>query len=113
MSKKASISLAVLLTAASSAVFGAPAITLIDEDQFGADWPFTQPEMHLSCLPGSAVVVMDVDTAAMYPLNGPANQQAKRHGMKPLNEIWRDNPEIPGTKVGIGPVIEHGLKLCK
>lgn len=88
-------------------------IALIDQEQFGADWPFTQPEMHLSCLPGNAVVVMDVDTAAMYPVNGPANEQIKRYGMKQLNEIWHDSLEIPGTKISVGPIIERGLTLCK
>ena len=88
-------------------------ISLIDQEQLGDAWPFTQPEMHLSCLPGKAVVVMDVDTAAMYPLNGPAKQQAQRHGMKPLEEIWRDNPEIVGAKISVSSVIERGLALCK
>lgn len=106
------LSVSALLAAA---VFSAAAsgIVLINEKQFGADWPFTQPEMHLSCLPGKAVVVMDVDTAAMYPLNGPARQQTQRHGMKPLEEIWRDNPEIVGAKISVSSVIERGLALCK
>jgi len=102
-----------MLMAATAFTAAASGIALINEDQFGADWPFTKSEMHLSCLPGNAVVVMDVDTAAMYPVNGPANQQAKRRGMEPLNNVWRDNPEIAGTKVSISPVLERGLRLCK
>lgn len=88
-------------------------LALIDQEQFGDNWPFTPPEMHLSCLPGKAVVVMDVESGVMYPLNGSASQQAKRHGMAALSEIWRDNPRIPGTKVSVNPVINRGLQLCK
>lgn len=88
-------------------------IELISKEQLGEDWPFTAEEMHLSCLAGGAVVVMDVDTAEMYPVNGMANSQAKRNAMKPLAEIWLDNPEIEGAKISVNRIIERGLELCK
>lgn len=87
-------------------------ITIIDQDTFGAEWPFTQPEMHLACLQGSAVVVMDVNTGTMYPVNGVASGKANSMAMEPLASIWRDSAEIPGTKVSVGPVIARGLELC-
>lgn len=103
-----------MLTISSPAAMASPnPITIIAEEDFGSDWPFTQPEMHLTCLPDAAVVVMDVNTAAMYPLNGPARNQAKQLGMQPLNDIWRENPAIPGTRVTVGPVIRQGAELCE
>lgn len=87
-------------------------LALIDQDTFGAEWPFTQPEMHLACLQGSAVVVMDVNTGVMYPVNGVANGKAASMGMQPLESVWRDSPTLPGTKISIGPVIQRGLDLC-
>ncbi|MEO1819449.1 DUF2511 domain-containing protein [Pseudomonas sp.] len=87
-------------------------ITIIDQETFGAEWPFTQPEMHLACLQGSAVVVMDVNTGAMYPVNGIASGKANSMAMEPLESVWLDSTEFPGTKVSVGPVIERGLALC-
>lgn len=86
---------------------------LISAVDFGAAWPFTVEEMHLSCLPGNAVVVMDSETGAMYPVNGAASSRAEQLALDPLDKVWRDNPEIEGLKISVGPVIEQGLKLCK
>lgn len=88
-------------------------IELISKEQLGEDWPFTTEEMHLSCLAGGAVVVMDVETAEMYPVNGVAIGQSKRNAMKPLSDIWLDDPEIQGAKISVSRIIESGLKLCK
>ena len=30
----------------------------------------------------------------------------------PINEIWKDNAEIPGTKVSVGPLIQLALEQC-
>lgn len=88
-------------------------IELISKEQLGEDWPFTAEEMHLSCLAGGAVVVMDVETAEMYPVNGVASGQSKRNAMKPLSDIWLDDPEIQGAKISVSRVISLGLRLCK
>lgn len=85
---------------------------LISAEASGDAWPFTLAELHLQCLPGRAVVVMDVESGAMYAVNGHANAKARALALEPLEKIWRDNPAIPGTKVSIGPVIEQGLALC-
>ncbi|RHW21709.1 DUF2511 domain-containing protein [Pseudomonas jilinensis] len=89
-----------------------PGIVLISEEDFGDRWPFTQPEMHLTCLPGNAVVVMDVNSGVMYPVNGVANGKAQQMGMESLQTIWLENPNIEGTKISVGPIIEQGLSLC-
>lgn len=86
---------------------------LISAEALGDAWPFTVAEMHLQCLPGSAVVVTDVETGLMYPLNGTAKAKANQLALEPIDKVWRDNPTIPGTKVSIGPVLDQGLQLCK
>lgn len=97
----------------SQAAPASPGVVLISEEDFGERWPFTQPEMHLSCLPGKAVVVMDVNTGAMYPINGVASSKAQQMGMEPLETVWREHPELEGLRVDIGPVIQQGLGLCR
>lgn len=96
-----------------SAVAAAGTIDLVSAEDYGAAWPFTGEEMHLLCMAGSAVVASDPESGRMYPLNGTARSQAQRLGLDQLEAVWRDNPENPGTKVSIGPLIERGLALCK
>lgn len=86
---------------------------LISADDFGAAWPFTVEEMHLSCMNGNAVVVADAETGVMYALNGVARNNASRLALEPLDKVWRADPANQGAKVDLGPVIEQGLKLCK
>lgn len=86
---------------------------LISADDYGTAWPFTVEEMHLSCLPGNAVVVMDSETGAMYPLNGIARSKASALALEPLDKVWRADPNNSGAKVDLGPLIEKGLQLCK
>lgn len=86
---------------------------LISAEQFGAGWPFTVEEMHLTCFPGNALVVSDAETGVMYPLNGVAKAKAGALGLEPIDKVWREDPDIAGAKLSLGPVIEQGLKLCK
>lgn len=86
---------------------------LIDAESFGSPWPFTFEEAYVACHAGRAVTVMDAESGRMYPLNGAANTQAAKLGLEPLAPVWRDNPELPGTKVSVGLVIEKGLTLCQ
>lgn len=86
---------------------------LISADDYGTAWPFTVAEMHLSCLPGNAVVVMNSETGAMYPVNGAASGRAKQLALDPLDKVWRADPYNSGAKVDLEPLIEQGLQLCK
>ena len=86
---------------------------LISASEYGDKWAFEPEQLLLSCIGGLAVVVMDPVTEEAYPLNGPANVQAKRLQLAPLANIWKDNAELPGTKVSVGPFIERGLSICK
>lgn len=49
----------------------------------------------------------------MWPLNGYARQQHANWGAEPATEpIWLENPRIPGTRISIGPLIDHARSLC-
>ena len=39
--------------------------------------------------------------------------QAKKNGWREIDEIWKANPGIPGTKINMGPLLDKGLSLCK
>lgn len=85
---------------------------LITRKEYGDAWPFTLDELQLFCLQG-AVIVSNVDTGDSYPINGVASGRADTLRLFPLEQIWRDNPEIAGTKVSVGPLIERGLTMCE
>ncbi|SFT49334.1 Protein of unknown function [Pseudomonas marincola] len=93
--------------------FAAASIELISADDYGKAWPFSVPEMHLMCLQGKAVVVSNPESGVMYPVNGIASGKARQLALEPLADVWLDDPENPGAKVGVGQIIEEGLKLCK
>lgn len=83
----------------------------VSSDEFGADWPLTVDSGDLRC-EGSdgfgAVVLTDPD-GNEYGVNGVALSQ----GYPPIDPIWKDNPELAGLKISIGPLIDRGLSLCK
>lgn len=73
-------------------------------------WPFTVDTATLFCTKaagGERVTV--VADREMYALNGTA-ESAKL--WPPFDPIWLDNPNIPGLKVDIGPMINRGIALC-
>jgi len=72
-----------------------------------AKWPFTVKGT-VKCIP-PATVVFVAETGTMYGLNGTATGQ----GYKPVDEIWKDDPAIPGAKVNVGSLIQEGLEKCK
>lgn len=86
---------------------------LISAEHFGKDWPFTFKEGYVACHAGRAITVMDAETGRMYPLNGAAKGKVSALGLDDLEAVWRDNPEIAGTRVSVGAVVEKGLKLCQ
>ena len=47
-----------------------------------------------------------------YAVNGIARGHAKSRGWHDVDQIWKKDPEIPGARVNIGPLISRGLALC-
>lgn len=80
---------------------------------FAGAWPFTVDQGTLSCYRGKAIIF--TADGKTYALNGAAQSvgQGLGYTWQRINAIWRDNPEIPGTKVPITGLINAGLKLCK
>ena len=71
----------------------------VSKDQFGSKWPLTVDGGRIECIDGF-IAVIHVGGMA-YALNGAAESR----GYSPINPIWRDNPDMPGLKVDIGPLI--------
>ncbi len=72
----------------------------------GSEWPFTVASGTLKCTDNAITFTADGKT---YGVNGTATG---RENLPPIDPIWKPNPDIPGTKVNIGPVIFRGLDLC-
>ena len=92
-----------------------PAVT-VTKKQYGKRWPFTVPSGQLYChgLGGGLGEVMfrvpfPSTNAGVYGVNGLARTRLKLPG---ITKIWRKNPNIPGARIDISPILDRGLKLC-
>lgn len=81
-------------------------VQLTPTDVEGA-WPLTVDSIALRCEPPGAVVATANSTD--YAVNGLADA----HEFEPIEPIWRPNPDIPGTRMDIGELIDAGLDLCE
>lgn len=70
-------------------------------------WPLTVGDGVLRCQPPDSVTIVADGTS--YAVNGMASTQG--HGVE-IDPIWLDNPDLAGTKINIGPMINAGLALC-
>lgn len=70
-------------------------------------WPLTVDKAYVECLDGR-VAVLHAD-GKTYALNG----TSKAHGYPDLEPIWRENPDIPGTRISIAPLIALALEQCR
>ena len=95
---------AVLLAACSS-----PGDTVSADTWTDGPWPLTVPTAMLPCAPGPAAIVETPD-GQRFQLNGVASQP--RYNAQQLEEIWLTNPEIPGTRINIGPMLDRAVMLC-
>lgn len=89
----------------------------VSRADFGDRWPFTVEDGLLTCqkYSGGALqaVVFGLDDVA-YAVNGTAKSLTDTIGNweEDISPIWADDPEIPGAKKNLGPVIDVGLILC-
>ncbi len=79
----------------------------INQEMLGSYWPFTVSSGSVDCVNGAGAVFESAGVT--YQLNGPA----KTLGYAAIDPIWKDNPDIPGTKVSLATVIEMALDACK
>jgi len=79
----------------------------VSQKDFEDKWPLTVSSGHVECKRGSLAVFHH--GSETYGLNG----SAISHGYQRIDSIWKDNPNIKGTKISIGILIDEANKLCK
>lgn len=82
-----------------------PNVAQISQSELGEAWPFTVSEGELRC---SGQEITFTTNGLTYAVNGTA-----RANYPAIDPIWKDNPEILGTKINIAPLIERGQTLCR
>lgn len=83
----------------------------VSRAELGDEWPLTVEDGTLRCDGAKeAGAVYFEANGRVYPVNGIA--RGRTDGPE-IDEIWADDPAIPGAKKHIGVLIEHGLKLCE
>lgn len=80
----------------------------ITSAEYKDKWAFTVPELTLKCYPERGSSVTGTYNGREYALNG----TARGNEYEDTELIWKENPEIPGTRIGISRFIERGLTLC-
>lgn len=81
----------------------------VTESQFGNEWPLTVDSGFISCLnEGGTKLALFEHNGQTYQLNGAAQSR----GYMSVNSIWKDNPNIPGAKMSIAPLINSALNEC-
>lgn len=87
---------------------------VVRQDDFGAAWPFTVPDGVLTCVGhGKRHAIIFEAGGIRYGVNGTAQGAgtAAKLNLQNVRQIWRDDPEIPGAKVNMGPILERGRAL--
>lgn len=74
-------------------------------EQHIGKWPFTVDKVKVA-QDGVSLIVIVNSTA--YALNGVAQKHYRK-----INEIWKDNPDIPGTKVSLTDIIKFSEEKLK
>lgn len=86
-----------------------PHSRLLRQADFGGRWPLSVAQGIVECRDGSAILFHA--GGKVYPVNGVAKSW---YGDLPkIEEIWLDDSTMPGLKIGIGPILDAGLKLCQ
>jgi hypothetical protein len=73
---------------------------------WGEGWPLTVDRGRLELRNKHHVIF--IAGRRQYAVNGLAKQNK---WYRPIDEIWADNPDVPGLKKNIGKLIERGLSL--
>ncbi|RYJ44542.1 DUF2511 domain-containing protein [Flavobacterium beibuense] len=87
--------------------------TKFTKNTFSGQWPFSVNEVEVFCRPYKEVYCKTED-GTIYALNGSAKSASRDDSkVKEIENIWLDNPQIPGTKIPYSDFISEGLKLCE
>ena len=74
---------------------------------YGKNWAFTIDSVNIGCEMNLPVVFVKGDDFA-YGLTGASAKAVDRS----IDGIWRDNPDIKGTKINLSPFIDLALSYC-
>lgn len=90
-----------------------PTDATVSSTDMAGQWPLTVGSGVVGCERGIAIKFMA--GGKTYALNGSAMGYSKKMGFgwHPVAAIWRDNPDIPGTKVPLSALIAKGQSLCR
>jgi len=108
------LALALLATTAQAQTSTQPGTyTPVARTSFAGAWPFTVDAGTLACYRGQGLIF--TTGGKTYALNGAALSlgQSLGYTWQRANPVWRDNPDLPGTKVPMGDIIKTGQKLCR
>lgn len=85
----------------------------VSKGNFEGEWPLTVDGGTLDCQNEAGARLVTITSAGKtYALNGTARGKAKQRGWSEVDSIWKDNPEVSGLKINIGPLVDFGLSLC-
>jgi Protein of unknown function (DUF2511) len=94
-----------------NATSSSPNEKTVSRADYGAKWPLKVESGTLRCDDPGAVTFTSNGTT--YWVNGTAGDYgADDQGWKDIRPIWANDPDIPGLKISIGPLIDDGLALC-
>ena len=98
-----------------TSALAASEIITISRFEIGKDkWPFTREEVMLTCTKEHALFAINPSTLMQYPLNDKAAQNAAagKATTQPIAVIQSDDPQHPGQKASLQPIIDRAEKLC-
>lgn len=98
-----------------TSALAASEIITVSRFEIGKDkWPFTREEVMLTCTKEHALFAINPSTLMQYPLNDKAAQTAAsgKATTQPISVIQGDDPQHPGQKASLQPIIDRAEKLC-
>ncbi|AIX73459.1 MAG: YebY family protein [Mixta calida] len=90
-------------------------VITVSRFEIGKDkWPFNREEVMLTCTKEHALFAINPSTLMQYPLNDKAAQKVASGQAKaqPVAVIQNDDPQHPGQKASLQPIIDRAEKLC-
>lgn len=98
-----------------TSALAASEIITISRFEIGKDkWPFNREEVMLTCTKEHALFAINPSTLMQYPLNDKAAQKVAsgQATAQPISVIQSDDPQHPGQKASLQPIIDRAEKLC-
>ncbi|WP_421722554.1 DUF2511 domain-containing protein [Alloalcanivorax xenomutans] len=84
-----------------------PSMRVTEVSFSNGPWPFTFEAGEIQCQERMGVA-LKTDDGALYALNGTGTGVS----LNSDSTVWKDNPEIPGTKVSLSSMINYALESC-